>query len=57
VLSGAQATRVTFASSLDGSGNLVASGVEYSKDSQLHTVFATREVLLCTGNHKLQSLP
>ncbi|KAJ7302957.1 hypothetical protein DFH08DRAFT_826111 [Mycena albidolilacea] len=57
VLTGAQATRVIFASSLDGSGNLVASGVEYSKDSQLHTVFATREVLLCAGSFKTPQLP
>jgi hypothetical protein len=49
VLTGVHATRVIFNFSLGTSGNLVASGVEYSKGGQLHTVSATKEVLLCAG--------
>ncbi|KAF8211107.1 GMC oxidoreductase-domain-containing protein [Mycena galopus ATCC 62051] len=57
ILTGVQATRVIFInSSLDASGNLVASGVEYSKDDQLYRVSSTKEVLLCAGSFKTPQL-
>jgi hypothetical protein len=40
---------VIFNPSLETSGNLVASGVEYLNGGELHTVSATKEVLLCAG--------
>ncbi|KAJ7649046.1 alcohol oxidase, partial [Mycena polygramma] len=48
VITGAQATRILFNASLDASGDRVASGVEYYKGDQLHTVSAAQEVLICT---------
>lgn len=56
VITGAQATRVLFNPSRDDSGYLVASGVEYSKDGQLHAVSAKAEVLLCAGAFKTPQL-
>ncbi|KAJ7860375.1 GMC oxidoreductase [Mycena olivaceomarginata] len=56
VLTGVHATRVIFNPSLETSGNLVASGVEYSKGGELHTVSATKEVLLCAGSFKTPQL-
>ncbi|KAK7050312.1 GMC oxidoreductase [Favolaschia claudopus] len=49
VVTGARATRILFDESKDSSGNLVASGVEYLKDGELHTASAQLEVLLCAG--------
>ncbi|KAF8140819.1 alcohol oxidase [Mycena galopus ATCC 62051] len=49
VITGARATRILLDGSLDASGHLVASGVEYSKDGQLHEVSAKAEVLVCAG--------
>ncbi|KAJ7627826.1 alcohol oxidase [Mycena polygramma] len=56
VITGAQATRILFSSSRDASGNLIASGVEYHKDDQLHTVLAAQEVLICAGVFKTPQL-
>ncbi|KAJ7302951.1 alcohol oxidase [Mycena albidolilacea] len=56
VLTGAQATRIIFTSSRDSSGNLVASGVEYSKGGRLYAVSAAKEVLLCAGSFKTPQL-
>ncbi|KAJ7860380.1 glucose-methanol-choline oxidoreductase [Mycena olivaceomarginata] len=56
VLTGAQATRIVFTSSRDSSGNLVASGVEYSKGGRLYAVSAAKEVLLCAGSFKTPQL-
>ncbi|KAF7341597.1 GMC oxidoreductase [Mycena sanguinolenta] len=56
VITSAQATRILFSSSTDASGNLVASGVEYRKNGQAHTVSAAREVLLCVQVKDLSRL-
>ncbi|KAJ6537710.1 hypothetical protein B0H19DRAFT_1382431 [Mycena capillaripes] len=56
VVTGAQATRIVFCTSRDDSGNLIASGVEYRRDGQLHTVSAKQEVLLCAGTFKTPQL-
>ncbi|KAJ7793141.1 alcohol oxidase [Mycena olivaceomarginata] len=49
VITGAQATRILFHSQKHTAGNIVASGAEYLKDGQLHTISANSEVLLCAG--------
>ncbi|KAJ7250098.1 hypothetical protein B0H12DRAFT_1019399 [Mycena haematopus] len=49
VITGAQATRILFHSQKRTSENVVASGAEYLKDGQLHTISARSEVLLCAG--------
>jgi choline dehydrogenase-like flavoprotein len=51
VITGAQATRILFHSQKHTAGNIVASGAEYLKDGQLHTISANSEVLLCAGKH------
>ncbi|KAF7352085.1 GMC oxidoreductase [Mycena venus] len=56
VITGAEVTRIQFSSSTDNLGNLIASGVEYYKDGQLHTVSAQGEVLLCAGTFKTPQL-
>ncbi|KAJ7627823.1 alcohol oxidase [Mycena polygramma] len=56
VITSAQATRILFNASLDASGNMVASGVEYHKDGELHTVSAAQEVLICAGTFKTPQL-
>ncbi|KAJ7692901.1 alcohol oxidase [Mycena rosella] len=49
VITAAHATRILFNSSGDASGLRIATGVEYRKDGRLHTVSASKEVLLCAG--------
>ncbi|KAJ7213284.1 GMC oxidoreductase [Mycena rebaudengoi] len=56
VITGAQATRILFNSSSDAAGKIVASGIEYHKDGQLHLVSAKLEVLVCAGTFKTPQL-
>ncbi|KAJ7473442.1 alcohol oxidase [Mycena latifolia] len=56
VITGAHATRILFDSSTDASGLPVATGIEYHKDAQLHTVSASKEVLLCAGTFQTPQL-
>ncbi|KAJ7226613.1 GMC oxidoreductase [Mycena rebaudengoi] len=56
VITGAQATRILFNSSSDAAGKIVASGIEYHKDGQLHLVSAKLEVLVCAGSFKTPQL-
>lgn len=53
VLLGSHATRVLFA---EGDGDLVASGVEYSKGGLLESVSASKEVILCAGSFQTPQL-
>ncbi|KAJ6455580.1 alcohol oxidase [Mycena vitilis] len=56
VITGAQVTRILFNTYLDTSGNMVASSVAYDKDGELHTISASREILICAGTFKTPQL-
>ncbi len=47
LLTGAEATRILF--DRDEAGELVATGVEYSKDGELKIISAKKEVIVSTG--------
>ena len=47
ILTNALATRILFA------GNATASGVQFRLNDELHTVAATREVIISAGNHNI----
>ncbi|KAJ6597795.1 alcohol oxidase [Mycena vulgaris] len=49
VITAAHATRILFDHSTEASGLPTATGVEFQKDGQLHTVSASKEVILCAG--------
>ncbi|KAJ6479416.1 hypothetical protein C8R47DRAFT_1218976 [Mycena vitilis] len=56
VITGAHATEILFNSARDEFGNLVASGVQYRKDGQVHVVVAQEEVILCAGSFQTPQL-
>ncbi|KAJ7118028.1 alcohol oxidase [Mycena crocata] len=56
VITGAHATRILFNDSVEVSGDIVASGVEYRKNGTLHSVSARKEVLLCAGSFQTPQL-
>ncbi|KAF8914726.1 GMC oxidoreductase [Mucidula mucida] len=54
LLTGAEATRILF--DRDEAGELVATGVEYSKDGELKIISAKKEVIVSTGSYKTPQL-
>lgn len=54
LLTGAQATRILF--DRDEAGELVATGIEYSKDGELKTISAKKEVIVSTGQRHTKFL-
>uniref|UniRef100_A0A0W0G5T9 Putative alcohol oxidase n=1 Tax=Moniliophthora roreri TaxID=221103 RepID=A0A0W0G5T9_MONRR len=51
VLSGAYVTRIIFDSSTN-EGDVVATGVEYTKGDSTHSVKANKEVIICAGTYQ-----